>query len=94
MKKILVIALFLVQIGLVGCSGGAKDPLNDEAYIKQSEEIGKQKREIFLRAEGDYTKMVDGDRKTYLSFFDNEEDARAFWDIMKNPPGGAPGGTK
>lgn len=88
MKKILVIALVLVQIGaLTGCSK-EKDLLNDEQEIQKSIDIGKQKREIFLRADGEYTKMNEEDRKKFLSFHENEEDAKAFWNVMKNPPGG------
>lgn len=91
MKNWLILMILGTQLCLVGCSGGGKDPLNDPDYLKKSEEQGKEKRQIFLRSGGEYDKMSSEDRTKFLSFFENEEDAKAFWGIMKNPPGGAPG---
>jgi hypothetical protein len=91
MKNWLIILVLAAQLGVLGCSGGSKDPLNDPDYLKKSEEQGKEKRQIFLRSNGDYEKMSAEDRTKFLSFFENEEDAKAFWGVMKSPPGGAPG---
>jgi hypothetical protein len=55
--------------------------------MKNAEAIGKQRREIFLRAGTEYDKMSPDDKKTYLDSFDgNEENAKKFWDLMKYPP--------
>jgi hypothetical protein len=90
MKNLMLVALLLVQIAVVGCSGGSSDPINDKDYLKKSEEQGKEKRQIFLRSEGEFDKMNTEDRKKFLSFFENESEARGFWEIMKNPPGVTP----
>jgi hypothetical protein len=87
--KLSLLALGLAMVtGLVGgCQpeGGAIDP----AYMKTAEETGKVNREIFLRAGGDYDKMSPEDRTKFLSNFKNDEtQAKRFWDLMKNPPGG------
>lgn len=88
MKLWSLFAIIAVSLGVIGCSAGSKDPMTDAGAEKQAENIGKQKRAIFLRSNSEYEGMSAEDKKTYVGFFQNEADARAYWDIMKNPPGG------
>lgn len=55
--------------------------------MKSGEQIGTQRREIFLRSNGDYDAMSAEDKAAYLKTFDGKEaNARNFWEMMKNPP--------
>jgi hypothetical protein len=55
--------------------------------MKSGEQIGTQRREIFVRANGAYESMTPDDKAAYLKSFDgNETNARNFWEMMKNPP--------
>ncbi len=70
---------------LTGCSGGSGGAL-DQDYLERSKVEGPQKRAIFERAGGEYDKMNSEDKQKYLSFFKQEQDAKNFWELMKNPP--------
>lgn len=76
----------LVAALLIGCGSTGGDTV-DKDYLKNAEAIGKQRREIFLRAGTEYDKMSAEDKKSYLDSFDgNEDNAKKFWDLMKYPP--------
>jgi hypothetical protein len=79
------LALSALAAVLVGCGSGPVQM--DEGYMKNAEQIGTQRREIFVRADGEYDKMTPEDRQVFLKTFDNkEEDAKRYWGVMKNPP--------
>lgn len=76
----------LVCVAAIGCGGPETGKL-DEDYMKQGPEIGRQRREIFVRANGNYDSLSSEDKAAYLkSFGGNETNARNFWEMMKNPP--------
>ena len=82
----LVAGVLAASFGLVGCSGGETGKL-DQGYMQNAEEIGKSRREVFVKAGGDYNALTPEDKKTYLdSFKGDETQAQKFWDFMKNPP--------
>lgn len=88
MKRTMLFLAAMVAVALsgAGCGGPATGEV-DKDYLQRAEQLGKQRREIFLRAEGNYDAMSAEDRKAYLDSFDgNEENARKFWYLMKNPP--------
>jgi len=79
-------ALSLVAAIAVACGSTGGDTV-DKDYLKNAEAVGKQRREIFLRAGTEYDKMTPEDKKAYLDTFNgNEENAKKFWDLMKYPP--------
>ncbi len=81
-----LVATMAVAIPCAGCGGPATGEV-DQNYLQKAEELGKLRREIFVRAKGDYDSMSEEDRKAYLDSFDgNEENAKRFWNLMKNPP--------
>lgn len=86
MKTGLSLAIGILVLGLaIGC--GPSTGELDDAYMADAEQIGKARREIFVRAEGNFDSMSAEDREAYLRGFDgNEENAKRFWDLMKNPP--------
>jgi hypothetical protein len=81
---LLLTALTLALSGM-GCGEAGPQQL-DENYVKNAEQVGKQRREIFLRASGDFDAMSPEDKKAFVSGFDSEPMARKYWDVMKNPP--------
>ncbi|HMS56484.1 MAG TPA: hypothetical protein PKA27_13890 [Fimbriimonadaceae bacterium] len=83
----MLLVLASVSWFISGCSSGAAGGL-DKEYMKTAEQEGKEKREIFLRANGVFDAMSESDRKKYLSFFESETHAREFWNLMANPPTG------
>ncbi|MCX7799369.1 MAG: hypothetical protein N2109_03395 [Fimbriimonadales bacterium] len=81
-----LVAAAAVAAPMAGCGGPATGEV-DKDYLVKAEELGKKRREIFVRANGDYEAMSPEDRKAYLDSFDgNEENAKRFWNLMKNPP--------
>lgn len=81
-----LVAATVAALPMVGCGGPATGEV-DKDYLARAEELGKQRRQIFVRANGDYDSMTPEDRKAYLDSFDgNEENAKRFWNLMKNPP--------
>ncbi|MBI5708529.1 MAG: hypothetical protein HZC36_16210 [Armatimonadetes bacterium] len=85
------IALFLILFGVVGCSGGGTQSMNQD-YLQNAEAQGKAKRAIFDRAGGDWNAMSAEDKKEFLSYFPDEANAQKFWEMMKHPPSsGGPG---
>lgn len=95
MKTMLSCALALA-IGFCGIGCGDAQPQKlDDNYMKNGEAIGKERRDIFTRAGREYENMTPADKEAYLKTFEgNEEQAKRFWDLMKNPPGstGMPSG--
>lgn len=80
------LALALVAAAVVACGSSGGDTV-DKDYLKNAEAVGKIRREIFVRSNMDYDKMTPEDKKAYLDTFQgNEENAKKFWDLMKNPP--------
>ncbi|MFN3729522.1 MAG: hypothetical protein ACK4XJ_07405 [Fimbriimonadaceae bacterium] len=90
MRLILRTILVPVALAAIGfCSGcGDVGPQKlDADYMKSGEEVGKLRRDIFVRSSGNWDQMSSTDRAEYLASFDgNEENARRFWDLMKSPP--------
>lgn len=88
-KPVALLLASLAFLGVLltgsGCSGGSGGGI-DKDYMANAEEQGKEKRQIFLRAGGNYDAMSAEDRKKYLSFFENETFAKEFWAVMANPP--------
>lgn len=71
---------------LIGCNDTAPPKL-DENYMKNAEALGKERREIFLRANRVFENMTPEDREKYLKGFNNDEtQAKRFWELMANPP--------
>lgn len=93
MKKLGWIAILVMMLGIVGCGSKPQggDLLNDKAAQEKAVEVGKRKFEIFQKAGGDWDKMTPEDKKEYIGFHESEADAREYWNLQKNPPGGAPG---
>ena len=73
----------VIVISASGCSSNG--PQVDARSIAEGEARGKAKREIFLKAGGEYDKMSAEDKKKFLSFFNNETEAKNFWNLMKTP---------
>lgn len=86
-KSILkTLGLAFVAVVVVACGSSGGDTV-DKDYLKNAEAVGKIRREIFVRSNMDYNKMTPEDKKAYLDTFGgNEENAKKFWDLMKNPP--------
>lgn len=81
--------LVLVASLFGGVLSGCGSSEMDEDYLQSGAELGQERREIFLRAEGQFDAMTPEDRQRYLSGFNNdEEQARRFWEFMANPPTG------
>ncbi|MFN3683404.1 MAG: hypothetical protein ACK41F_05655, partial [Fimbriimonadaceae bacterium] len=79
-----LVATMAMALSAAGCGGPATGEV-DKNYLQKAEQLGKQRREIFVRAQGDYDAMSPEDRKAYLDSFDgNEENAKRFWNLMKN----------
>jgi hypothetical protein len=86
MRKGYIVVAVLATAGIFAGCGSGPGKL-DENYMKNAEQIGTERREIFGRANGNFDAMTSGDRKSYLDSFDGkEEDARRFWEMMANPP--------
>ncbi len=68
-----------------GCGSGSQKL--DEGYMQNAEALGKQRREIFMRANGDYDAMSPSDKEAFLSTFKGDEtNAKKTWEVMKSPP--------
>ena len=91
-KQFIGISLFLSLIvaALCGCGDSSKVELNKD-YMANAEQQGQEKRAIFERAGRNYDSMTAADKQKYLSFFENEEDAKKFWELMASPPTSNPG---
>ena len=83
------IALVGISAVLTGCSGDQKI---DAGYMQTAEATGKERFAIFTRANRDYDKMSPADKATFLKGFNNEAQAKEYWQMMKNPPSSAPVG--
>ena len=91
MKFLGPIALFIVLCGIVGCSGGGTQSMNQD-YLANAEEQGKAKRAIFDKVSGDWEALSAEDKKQFISYFPDENNAKKFWEMMKHPPSsGGPG---
>jgi len=82
---------------LAGCNDAGPQKL-DENYLKNAEEVGKHRRELFVKSNGNMDALSAEDRAAYVKEFKSEDDAKKFWDLMKNPPtssrpSGMPGGN-
>jgi hypothetical protein len=78
----------IAVLGAVGCSSSGTQTL-DQDYMKNAEAWGKTRKEVFDRSGGDYDKLSAEDKKAYLDTFNGDEaQARKYWELIKNPPGG------
>jgi hypothetical protein len=85
---LLIAALSLVVLG-TGCSAGPQEL--DKDYMANAEQLGKDRKAIFDKASGDWSKMSEDDKSKFMKGFSDEAAAQKFWDVMKSgPPGGAP----
>lgn len=76
-------ALGAMMVG--GCSGGTQQI--DPDYLKNAEALGKERREMFTKVNGDYSKLSAEDKAKFLKGFENNEaNAQKFWDMMAHPP--------
>lgn len=88
MKNVFAVVAGLLAVGgiLAGCNDAGPQKL-DENYMKSGEELGKQRRDLFMKAGGDYEKLSAEDKAAYLKSFNNDEtQAKNFWTLMANPP--------
>jgi len=78
-----------LMLGMIGCGGPETGEL-DKNYMASAEELGKTRREIFDKVKGDFEALTAEDKQKFINTFElkTEENARKYWEMIKNPPTG------
>ena len=85
-----IVSIGFLAAFLAGCGSEAQQI--DPEYMKNAEQIGTLRREIFLRTPSkEFDQMAADDKKKFVDTFDgNDKNARMYWEGIKNPRMGGP----